>query len=353
MRNADPPWRLQFENEDSACPACASSSITLLDVTPIRRTPQRRRLAFITGCRACGLLFSNPLPTEEDLKQHYSEQGPWAADRLDRMASRSKQKSGKELPPKTDGPRRSPGLLLSALATYTAVHNPPSGAKVLDFGCGDGKLLNRLQDFGWETSGIEPSTGVAFLRHRRLTLPPQDGSFDLVVLNHVLEHVINPLGLLRRLAGSLREGGVLFVSVPRLDTLPQHGDLKYCLSGHRHVVCFSETCLRGLLARAGFTPTARLDAKELDEAFTEGRPVRLRLVAARTAHPPRPPDAPLAPAVKALALHARTGGGLAARMRRLLPVRLHAALMDRDMKRQVAESKRRRSEHADGVGTDP
>jgi SAM-dependent methyltransferase len=216
---------------------------------------------------------------------------------------------------------------------------------VLDFGCGDGKFLNRLQDRGWETSGIEPSTTVAFLRHRRLTSPPQDGSFELVVLNHVLEHVINPLGLLRQLAGSLREGGVLFVSVPRLDTLPQHGDLKYCLN-HRHVVCFSETCLRGLLARAGFATTARLDAKELDEAFTEGKPLRLRLVATRTARPSRPPNAPLAPAVKALALHARTDRGIAAGIRRLLPVRLRAALMDRKMKRQFAESKRRPSASA-------
>jgi len=184
-------------------------------------------------------------------------------------------------------PSRGPGAVVSALAPYAPVHNPPSGAKVLDFGCGDGKLLNRLQDRGWETSGIEPSTAVAFLRHRHLTSPPQDGSFDLVILSHVLEHVINPLGVLRQLAESLREGGVLFVSVPRLDTLPQHGDLKYCLN-HRHVVCFSETCLRGLLTRAGFATTARLDAKELDEAFTDGKPLRLRLVATRTAHPSRP-----------------------------------------------------------------
>lgn len=309
----------------------------------IPRTPERRRIAFISGCYACGLLFANPLPTEEQLHRYYSDEGPWAALRAERNAgveAANVRRLGRKKPrPKASISPRARSLF-NALAPYVPVYAPPPGAKVLDFGCGDGKFLNRLQDYGWETYGIEPSTSAAFPRHGQLTSPPQDGTFDFVFLNHVLEHVIDPLGLLRQLAGSLREGGVLFVSVPRVDTLPQHGDLKYCLSGHRHVVCFSETCLTGLLARAGFATTARLDAKELDAAFTEGKPLRLRLVATRTAHPPSPPDAPLTPALQALALHARTRGGLGARLRHKLPVRLRAALLDRSMTRQFAERKR-------------
>ncbi len=155
-------------------------------------------------------------------------------------------------PKKQGGRPRRRDTLLQALQPHVNVLSRPAGARALDVGCGDGKFLNGLQDLGWDTYGIEPSSSVAFLRHHRLESPPQDGSFDLVVLHHVLEHVIEPLALLRAVSATLRDGGGLFVSVPRLDTLAQHGDFRYCINGRNHPLAFSETCLRGLLARAGF-----------------------------------------------------------------------------------------------------
>jgi len=231
--------------------------------------------------------------------------------------------------------RKAPGgpdVLLDALAPYAPVREPRPGAKVLDFGCGDGKFLNRLQDLGWETYGIEPSSQVAFLRHRRLEAPPSEASFDFAVLHHVLEHVTTPLDILRQLARALREGGLLFISVPRLDTLPQHGDFAYCINGHAHVVCFSERCLTGLLSRAGFSVAARLDLRELNESLTKGKSTRLRLLARRTAAPPPPPDAPLTPALEALRQHAQVSARPGGRMQGMFPVRLRAALMARGRK---------------------
>lgn len=305
----------------------------LLDVFSIPRDPASgRRVAFLTGCHECGLLFANPLPTGEQLHTYYSDRGPWAASHTERTrqieAAHARRLRGRT-PPKTTRSRKPLDMVLDALAPFVPVHDPPPGAKVLDFGCGDGKFLNRLQDRGWETYGIEPSTGVPFLRHRRLEILPQDGSFDFVILHHVLEHVAEPLSLLRRVAGSLREGGVLFVSVPRLDTLGQHRDFHYCLNGRTHVVCFSERCLEGLLARAGCAVTAALDRPELDAAQSDGKPLRLRLVATRTATPPALPDAPLVPALNALRQYISASRGFVPRLARRLPVRVRAALMDR------------------------
>ena len=322
-------WWLRFEKEVSACPACRSARIRMLDVFSIPRTPERRRLAFISGCEACGVLFVNPLPTAAELQQFYSKHGTWAERQSERV------KEPKNTAP---GPRRL-DRLLSALERY--VPRLASGpGRVLDFGCGDGKLLNRMRVRGWDTYGIEPSTDAAFRRHRRLIDAPDDRSFDLVAMNHVLEHLIDPLDTLHRLAGSLRDGGILFISTPRLDTLPQHRDLKYCLSGHRHVVSFSETCLRGLLARAGFDTIGRIDAQELDDVFTAGQPLRLRLVAARTTHPPALPARPLSAALRALAGYAAAEHGVAGRMRWYLPVRFRAALIEAKMNDQFANRKR-------------
>jgi SAM-dependent methyltransferase len=331
MPSPERRWWARFENEAAACPACRSSRIRMLDVFSIPRTPERRRLAFISGCKTCGVLFVNPLPTARQLQKYYSERGTWAKLKKARV---------KEPNSVTGAPR--PDRLMSALEPHAPRLASPG--KLLDFGCGDGKFLNRMKARGWETYGIEPSTDAAFRLHRRLLEVPQDGSFDFVVLSHVLEHLLDPLHTLKQLAGSLRDGGILFVSTPRLDTLPLHRDLKYCLSGHKHVVSFSETSLRGLLARAGFQTIARIDSTALDEAFTAGQPLRLRLVAVRTDRPPALPARPLSAAVRALTGYAAAEHGLAGRMWRYVPVRFRAARIEARMNEQFASRKRELAE---------
>lgn len=323
---------LRFADEVFACPGCASPRITVLDVMPIVRDAKGRRVSFLTGCRDCGLLFTNPTRTQGEAEDYYSNEGPWAASRAERM-SKVETTYARRLHEKKPRPRklsRAGELVLDALAPHIQTRRPAAGAKALDFGCGDGVFLNWLQDHGWETYGIEPSTAVAFLRHRRLPAPPQDASFDFTVLHHVLEHVTDPLGILRQLAGALREGGILYVSVPALDSLPEHGIVRYCLDGRKHVMCFSEACLTGLLARAGFASLGRIEAKALDELSTRGKPLRLRLVARRTSLPLAPPRDPLASALGALRDYAHAHRPWTARARdSLLPVRVRAALLDR------------------------
>ena len=306
---------LRFEDEATSCPACVSSELALLDVLRVRGDLTGRRVALLTGCEACGLVFTNPLPQAERVADYYGEAGPWGTPRTPRRAPSTPHAA-------PDPPPSKRQVLLDALQPFVPVHVPPPGVKAIDFGCGEGKLLNSLQDAGWETYGVEPSTSVAFERHRRLDVPPADGSFDLAILHHVLEHMPNPLDVLRQLAGSLREGGGLFISVPRFDRIAQHGDFRYCINGVNHPVAFTEASLRSLLARAGFEIAARLDSAELDRALTKGQPLRLRLVARRTAARPAVPVAPLAAAREALAAYRRTHVPFPARAAHVLPLRL-------------------------------
>jgi SAM-dependent methyltransferase len=336
---ADTParWWLRFPDEAAACVACGSPRLRHLRVIAIPRDARGRRVSFVTGCASCGLVFSNPPRPQEDLAQYYSPGGAWTAaqeTRIQTVADRQRKalrREGTLHQPKRSGPR---DRLLDALAPFVPINNPPAGSRVLDFGCGDGKFLDRLQDRGWETFGIEPSMDLAFARHRRLDAPPQDGSFDLVVLHQVLEHVPNPLAVLRSLAGSLREGGVMFVSVPNLDTVAQHRDLHYCINAKTHVVAFTETCMRALFARSGIAFEGRLD-EGLHAVLTEGKPLRLRVVG-RRGPVPAAPQAPLQPAVRALREYQRSAEP-AAGFRRLLPVRTQAALLARAR----AQSRRR------------
>ena len=330
-----PSFWLRFDEEATVCPACRSTRLALLDLLRVRGDLTGRRLTFLSGCEGCGLVFVNPMPPAELLDRFYGEEGVWGeahAERATRIAAAHERRVARNEAPKS-GRRPKRVLLLDAMQPYVQLDAPPPGAKVIDFGCGEGKLLNTLQEAGWETYGIEPSTTVAFLRHRQLEAVPQDGTFDLVILHHVLEHVPNPLDVLRQLAGALRQGGILFIGVPRLDTLPRHGDFKYCINGRNHLVSFTETCLRGLLGRAGFEVAARLDAPELDAAFTNGTPLRLRLLARRTATPPPLPHAPLRAARRALGKYRRTRMRFTERLGVSLPPRLRGAWMQWNLTR--------------------
>ena len=290
--------------ESRACPACRSLHITPLDPLPLRRVLGGCRYGFVSGCRVCGLLFANPVRSSNEFASFYSTSGTWAASR------RGRQAAGR-IP---EAIRR---LLGEAGVDIAA---PPQHAAVLDIGCGDGGLLNGLQRLGWRTCGIEPAVKVAFIRHQELLEVPEQPTFHLIILRHVLEHLPNPLEMLQKVQRALVADGCLFISVPAVDTLPQHGDYRYCISDLPHVSAFTRACLSALLARAGLhiAPSAGGASRSRSRARTE--------VVARKATPNAPPARPLDSAIAALDGYRRAQRASVAE--RWLPVRLRAALLN-------------------------
>jgi SAM-dependent methyltransferase len=272
------------------CPACDSSRLVALRLHKLAEAIAGRRIGFISGCEECGLVFVNPLPSADALASMYGPQGEWGLARIDDRAAASDGES-------TAGSGTWPRLF-DAIQGDLDVTRPPAGSRVLDFGCGRGKFLDVLQRCGWSTFGIEPSLDTAFSRHQRLTTLPTEPTFDLVIAHHVLEHVTNPLAILRQIAAATRPGGYLFVAVPRLDTLPVHGDYRYVLS-RVHVTAYTSTCMEGLLSRAGWKI---VEAPRMEVPISRGRrtTARLRILARRTDGPLRAPGAALRPARAAL-----------------------------------------------------
>ena len=231
------------------------------------------------------MVFSNPQPTSEELARFYSPEGEWGSPRAG-----GTRKPGA----RGDGARgRSWSRAFGPIRDFVTA--PPSNAKVLDFGCGSGTVLDALQESGWETTGIETAVDTAFPRHRRLDAVPDTPMFDLIVANHVLEHVTDPLELLRRFAGATSIGGFLLVGVPRFDTLPIHRDYKYVINGRAHVTAYTWPCLQGLLARAGWKPVAP-PPDQLSKGRSGHTCARLRVIAQRTEEHVEPLSAPAAAA---------------------------------------------------------
>lgn len=274
-------------DELRSCPACESGALKPLDVSEYRRRGSPRdSVTLVTGCRACGLVFVNPLPSPEELAAYYAEGGEFAHRRglVGQATLAERREDGDRARPHIS--RRQAGklrLLFEPVSDHLDVSNPPPGAKVLDYGCGPGRLLNRLQAVGWMTYGIEPATKSAFPRHQELEAPPGEPAFLLVTLHHVLEHLRNPLAVLRTLSRSMLEGGILYLSVPRLDTLPIHRDIHYCINPEGHIVGYTRDCLATLLDMAGLTAVTRPEPEGLDRMLTQGKPMRLRMFARKVA----------------------------------------------------------------------
>jgi SAM-dependent methyltransferase len=266
-------------NERDDCPACGSRALFDLDVLPLRAG----RTGFVCGCDDCGLVFSNPLPAAEKLAEFYSPSGEWAAERQDDEEAHG---------PSAGRVGGTWTQMFEPIRSEVNVAAPPPGARVLDFGCGEGKLLDLMQNCGWQTFGIEPALDRAFRRHQRLLEIPEAPTFDVIVTIQVLEHVPNPLHLLRQLAGACRVGGHLLVGVPRFDTLPKHRDYRYVLNGRAHITAYTWACLRTLLARAGWEPVG-LPPLEIGKGGGGRRTTsRLRVLARRVDRPVNGADAP-------------------------------------------------------------
>lgn len=188
-------------------------------------------------CGRCGSVWYAPRPTEADLEAKYRffgalPSGPVrakAAPRVDRVRERA---------------------LLRHLRPFAL----KAGASLLDYGGGDGRLMRPLAargcrcyvaDFGRAT--IE---GVKRLGETVLDIAPCH-AFDVIVCNHVLEHLAEPLAVVRRLREHLKPGGHLFVEVP-MEIWLQAPLLPEPVT---HVNFFTEDSLRYLLGRAGFGVT--------------------------------------------------------------------------------------------------
>jgi SAM-dependent methyltransferase len=192
-------------------------------------------------------------------------------------------------------------------------------------------LLDALQAFGWTTYGLDPGDKRAFPRHGELIEIPNAPLFDVAIVHHVLEHVASPLTILQALNRALKPGGFLLVSVPRLDTLYRHRDVRYCINPRTHIVAYSRDCLATLFAMAGFDA---IDGSPPPDAPGDDWFVlrRLRMIGRKTDSPAPPPDRPLTPAQRALAaFEAQQPAWDGWRAR--LPVRTRAALADMSRRR--------------------
>lgn len=211
-------------------------------------------------CGECGLLFASPRFTESSMLRIYetrefADLSPyltWSPEVWRKRADRTYQTTDQKVE-----------LIRRFL---------PPAANLLDVGCATGLFVLEANERGFRCEGIEPSSMLSAVARDVLGVPVAttqiedfrpERTFDGIILWDVLEHVYNPIRVLRACANLLVSGGMIFLQVPHADGMSFR--LKSLLSrcglkkpGYKHfgfpwhVYAFNRKSLSSMLQHCGF-----------------------------------------------------------------------------------------------------
>ena len=206
-------------------------------------------------CRACGTLVSSALYDAELYNEDY-----WLGRQTEHHGLPDIRNRAR-----LDLPERCTHWLRHLLSRRL----PP--ARVLEIGCAHGGYVALLGWAGFEAVGTELNPGVARLAHELFGVrvlagevekqPFGAGSFDVIVLNDVLEHLPDPISTLSHCATLLSKDGFFVIQTPEykehlsFSELQSSGDifLKHMDRKHdEHLYLYSRRSAGVLFSRMGF-----------------------------------------------------------------------------------------------------
>lgn len=258
MRTVAPVILDNFDLRIESCPLCSGTEFTRL------ANHDRNLLGISTvGCNCCGLVQTNPRPSAIGLDSFYRDHYRFfyqGATEPDQLYITSLNKDHR----------------LAYTAEFFAEKIALSlEAVVLDFGCGEGSLFAALRKAGFIGNfyGVElnSSFGEYASRYGDATVSNAIQArerVDLAVVNHVLEHLHDPIGTLREIRKLIKPEGYLYVDVPDAEEYETIYDLHIA-----HIYHFTERTLKNIVQQAGF------QVNKVEKHHPPHHPKSIRLVA--------------------------------------------------------------------------
>jgi 2-polyprenyl-3-methyl-5-hydroxy-6-metoxy-1,4-benzoquinol methylase len=267
----------------------------------------------IVRCSSCGLIFNAVMPGERELARIYSEGYYRSKDSLERGYSNYLEDRS--------------NIAKTATKRIRDIEKVKASGSLLDVGCAFGFFLDVAGKRGWTVAGVEISQFAAKYAVRELHLNVIDhnieswecpaGSYDVITMWDLLEHLRDPLGTLRKLASALKEDGIVVLSTPDVDSLPAKvmGEkwLGWQLQ-NEHLYYFSSATLERMLQSAGLVVIKRMHiGKHVPfELFVDRLALYSQPAATMVAYLkklfPRPLDFYVNP-LDIMCVYARRGGG--------------------------------------------
>lgn len=266
------------------CPLCGSVERVVIDTQPdLRFFPEE---AFeIVRCGSCRLLFTTPRLELEALARYYPATYPEYGDDVEALTAGTASWEPRVDPRKAfygrslyaeihaSGVRRAFATCLNAalrtaglVAGIHSVELLPmkrSAGRCLHVGSGRGGRFLRFMRQGWEVAAVDVNAEL-MARWRRSPAPLttfgegiqaahfQPGSFDVIFMTHVIEHLTDPVADLQRLSDWLAPDGTFVCELPLYGTLGWNLRSRYTYYDvPRHTTHLSADTLAALLRKAG------------------------------------------------------------------------------------------------------
>ncbi len=203
----------QVQLESKPCPIC----VKLDDQIILTRRDHLHNLPgefTVVRCWNYSLMRTNPLPTPETIEFYYpDDDGPYKQSKI---SSKSLSEDSKLLWKR---------LVKNFLEFEFNQNKLPDLApsRMLEVGCASGKFLHQMANRGWEVEGIKFSETASEVAHSLgykvhtgslETAPEPEQKYDLVVAWMVLEHLHDPILVLKKLHNWVAPDGWLVLSVP-------------------------------------------------------------------------------------------------------------------------------------------
>ena len=225
------------------CPACGSTRIAASYEVPDHEYDVGY-LATYSLCGGCGTLLQTPIPDPEQLSAFYPADyhSFTGAGLLAGLKDRAR---------------------LLRLKSFL----PAERGLILDYGCGDGRFIKAaaaqttgLVFWGFELATdketyVAPDGRVTIVRGSFGDLLECLPACDVVTMNHVIEHLPDPVAVLSALRERMNDGAIMEGQTPAADSLERRVFGRRWSGFHapRHTVVFSRRGLKHVLTTAGFS----------------------------------------------------------------------------------------------------
>jgi 2-polyprenyl-3-methyl-5-hydroxy-6-metoxy-1,4-benzoquinol methylase len=229
----------------TCCPGCQSNQIREV-LSAVDYTVSNEPFS-IWECGDCWLRFTQDVPNEASIGPYYkSETYISHTDSREGLIHQLYHRVRK--------------ITLAGKSDMVKKESGKTRGRLLDMGAGTGAFVQAMSQAGWDAIGIEPdeSTRKNALGIHQVQLHPISdfeslpaGSFDVITLWHVLEHVEHLHAYMERLKVLLAPDGVLFIAVPNYTSADasHYGAHWAAYDVPRHLYHFSPTSMRSLVDR--------------------------------------------------------------------------------------------------------
>jgi len=207
----------------------------------------------IVRCKRCDLIYVSPMLKEPE-KNYWGDEARYYEEA--RMLFNGSSKHHRDINYIED---------LKIIEKYK-----PSG-NFLDIGTNMGFFLRHTRGRKWNVTGVDPSPALSEIARKYFGLNVkttyldkagfEDGSFDIVTMTDVFEHIAEPKKLLADIKKVLKKDGILFIKVPngsynllKLKLAKSVGKLKDhdIFDSYEHVIHYSHDTLKAMLGSCGF-----------------------------------------------------------------------------------------------------